>query len=182
MSRPVPVRRSWVRSCTRPRSRKTIEIFFGVPSKPLFGGFAFCVPSMGTTWRCKSSGELGRRDPERTARRPTARSSLKASGSETASRRTGTGYRRRLGRREGQMAAKPLRSKGSNVDPVIVRGKSMALSLQEISLRVRKGNLDRGREKEATAMVVPPEQATGRAKQKEERDASTSRRRQAPVT
>ena len=29
----------------------------------------FCVPSMGVTWRCKSSGEPGRRDPERTARR-----------------------------------------------------------------------------------------------------------------
>src|SRR4051794_19865079 len=51
---------------------------------------------MGVTRRCKSSGEAGRSDPERTARRqagdagPAARLALKEAGSETASRRTGS--------------------------------------------------------------------------------------------
>src|SRR2546427_397417 len=94
---------------------------------------------MSTAWRCKSFGEAGRSDPKRTARRrsgasrPTARSALKEAGSETARRRTETGYEAASSRASGHMTAKLSRPRLGDVDPATVRGRSMLLP-GEISL------------------------------------------------
>lgn len=52
---------------------------------------------------------------------PTARKALKEAGSESASRRTGTGYEAWRAGASGQGTAKLSRPKASHVDPAIAR-------------------------------------------------------------
>lgn len=64
------------------------------------------------------------------------------------------------------MTAKLSATKESSVDPAVVRGQSCPLP-GEISPDARKGNLVRGSEKSAAAIVVTPATAARRAKRKE---------------
>ena len=69
------------------------------------------VPSMGKTRRCKSSGEAGRSDLERPARCRAVRPELKEAVSESASRRTETGYKAQPTGASGPVTAKLPRPK-----------------------------------------------------------------------
>src|SRR5207247_10677205 len=112
------------------------------------------VPSMRVTRRCKSSGEPGRREPERTARRPSARPALKEAGSEAAGRRTGTGHEAATPRASGQLTAKPSRPRGGDVNPATVRRRPWLLP-GEVSHHARKGDAARRSEKSAEVVVAP---------------------------
>ena len=65
--------------------------------------------------------------PRANRKETAARSVLKEAGSETASRRTETGYEAPSTRASGQSAAKLSRPKGSGVNPAVVRGRRCPL-------------------------------------------------------
>jgi hypothetical protein len=64
------------------------------------------VPSMGVTWRWKSSGEAWSGRPQANRKVLTVREALKEAGSETTSRRTGTGSEATPTRASGRVTAK----------------------------------------------------------------------------
>ena len=114
----------------------------GVPGD-FRGPYADGVPSMSTTWRCKSSGEAGRSDPEQTARRRSVarrlatRPALKEAGSEAASRRTETGYEASPGRASGPMTAKLSRPRLRRCRSGDCAGKVEALTWGGLALRLK---------------------------------------------
>ena len=68
----------------------------------------------------------------------TARLELKEAGSETASRRTGTGYQATPSRASGHVTAKLLWPKRGGVDPAVVRGKSETLTRGDLVSRSKE--------------------------------------------
>jgi hypothetical protein len=104
---------------------------------------------MGVTWRCKSSGGVGRNDPEQTARRPNREAALKEVGSEPVSRRTETRYEALQAGTSGLLTAKLQRPSASGVDLAVVLGTSRALP-GEVSPRVRKGDVAYATEREVS--------------------------------